>query len=171
MSAPAPEGSSIELVLERDLPELLPLLRAYCDFYETDPSDPALLALSRRLLADPGREGVQLIARDGGSLAVGFATVFWTWDTTVADRVGIMNDLFLSPGARGHGLAEALIEACREQCARRGAARLDWVTGPGNTRAQAVYDRIGAVREGWLSYTIGVGAGERDPSAEEGERG
>jgi GNAT superfamily N-acetyltransferase len=168
MSAPGPEGHSIELVLERDLPDLLPLLRAYCDFYETEPSDAALLELSRRLLADPGREGLQLIARDARSQAVGFATVFWTWDTTVADRVAIMNDLYVSPGARGSGLAEGLIEACREQCARRGAARLDWVTGPGNARAQAVYGRIGAVREEWLSYTIAVERGDGAAAADGG---
>jgi len=168
MSAPGPEGRSIELVRERDLPDLLPLLRAYCDFYETEPGDRALLALSRRLLADPGREGLQLIARDGRSLAVGFATVFWTWDTTVADRVAIMNDLYVSPAARGRGLAEGLIAACREQCALWGAARLDWVTGPGNARAQAVYDRVGGVRERWLSYTIGVERGDGAGAAEEG---
>jgi len=167
VTAPGPEGHSIELVRERDLPDLLPLLRAYCDFYETQPSDRALLALSRRLLADPGREGVQLIARDGSAPAVGFATVFWTWDTTVADRVAIMNDLYVSPGVRGRGLAEGLIEACREQCALWGAARLDWVTEPGNVRAQAVYDRIRAVREGWLSYTIGVERGDGAAAAEE----
>ncbi len=39
-------------------------MRAYCDFYEVDPSDDALLALSRALIADPDREGVQFLARD-----------------------------------------------------------------------------------------------------------
>jgi GNAT superfamily N-acetyltransferase len=163
MSAPGSGGEVIALVREHDLPELLPLLRGYCDFYETAPRDAALLELSRTLLADPGREGVQLIARDGRSVAVGFATVFWSWDTTEASRVGIMNDLYVAPQARGRGLADALITACTEQCAARGAARLDWVTGPANRRAQAVYDRFGAKREPWLSYTIAVAG--REPAA------
>jgi GNAT superfamily N-acetyltransferase len=161
MSAPGSAGQSVELVRERDLAELLPLMRAYCDFYETAPADEALLAVSRALIADPVLEGVQLIARDAGARAVGFATVFWSWDTTEAERVGIMNDLYVAPEARGGGFAGPLIEACREQCARRGAGRLDWVTGRGNARAQAVYDRIGAVREQWVSYTIGVERAER----------
>jgi hypothetical protein len=42
-----------------DLPELLPLMRAYCDFYQVAPGDQALLELSRALLADPQREGLQ----------------------------------------------------------------------------------------------------------------
>ena len=56
----------ISVVGEADLEELLPLLRGYCDFYEVAPSDEALLAVSRALIADPEREGLQLIARDAG---------------------------------------------------------------------------------------------------------
>ena len=58
-----------------------------------------------------------------------------------------MNDLFVSEAARGGGFAEALIEACRQECGRRGAARLTWQTAPSNERAQAVYDRVGGHRE------------------------
>ena len=43
----------IATVTEADLPELLPLMRGYCDFYEVGPSDDALLAMSRTLIADP----------------------------------------------------------------------------------------------------------------------
>ena len=86
---------------EGDLDELLPLMRAYCDFYEVEPSDDELLALSRALIADPEREGVQLLARDDAGAAVGFATVFWSWTTTRAGRLAVMNDLYVAPGARG----------------------------------------------------------------------
>src|SRR5207248_600146 len=82
---------TVERVAEADLTELLPLMRAYCDFYEVAPSDEALLALSRGLIADPEREGVQLLAREGRP--VGFATIFWSWATTSAERIGVMNDL------------------------------------------------------------------------------
>jgi GNAT superfamily N-acetyltransferase len=129
-------------------------MRAYCDFYETAPSDQALLDVSRALLADPDLEGVQLIARDARSTAVGFATVLWSWDTTEAGRIGIMHDLFVAPPARGSGVAEQLIQTCVERCKKRGAVRLEWQTGPDNDRAQAVYDRIGGVREPWLLYTL-----------------
>jgi hypothetical protein len=55
----------ITMVGSADLPELLPLARAYCDFYQVAPGDQALLELSQALLADPQREGLQLLARDG----------------------------------------------------------------------------------------------------------
>ena len=141
---------------EGELDELLPLVRAYCDFYEVSPSDEALLALSRALIADPEREGVQLLARDEEGRALGFATIFWSWATTSAQRIGVMNDLFVAPEARGTGAAEALIEACRAECARRGAGKLTWQTAPDNLRAQAVYDRVGAVREQWLDFWLPV---------------
>jgi GNAT superfamily N-acetyltransferase len=108
--------SAIATVTEADLPDLLPLVRAYCDFYGVAPSDDALLAMSRALIADPEREGLQLIARDHGSgEAIGFATIFWSWSTTAAARIGTMNDLYVAPGGRGSGVADDLIRACLER--------------------------------------------------------
>jgi GNAT superfamily N-acetyltransferase len=146
----------ITRVTEQDLAELLPLVRAYCDFYEVSPSDEALLALSRALIADPEREGVQLVGRDDEGRAVGFATVYWSWATTSAERIGVMNDLFVKAEARGTGLAEALIAACRSECAARGAGQLTWQTAPDNDRAMKVYDRVGATREQWVDYWLPV---------------
>jgi GNAT superfamily N-acetyltransferase len=144
----------IERVGAADLEELLPLMRSYCDFYEVSPTDADLLALARALIDDPEHEGVQLLARDSGGLAAGFATLYWTWSTTSAFRIGVMNDLFVAERARGHGVADQLIEACRAECVRRGAHQLTWQTAPDNRRAQAVYDRIGATREQWIDYWL-----------------
>ncbi len=145
----------IERVGEGDLGELLPLMRGYCDFYEVAPSNDDLLALSRGLIADPEREGLQLLARDQGR-AVGFATIYWSWATTSAERIGVMNDLFVAPEARGTGLAESLIEACRAECATRGAGKLTWQTAPDNAAAIKAYDRVGATREQWVDYWLAV---------------
>jgi GNAT superfamily N-acetyltransferase len=139
-----------------DLPDLLPLVLAYCEFYDVAPVDDALLAVSRALIADPDREGVQLIARSESGEAVGFATVYWSWDTLVAARVGIMHDLFVIPPARGTGIADLLIEACVEECRRHGAVKLGWQTAPDNTRARRVYERVGAAREEWVDYWLSV---------------
>lgn len=144
----------ITLVTERDLPDLLPLMRAYCDFYLVEPIDEQLLALSRSLLADAKCEGFQVIARDEQGQAVGFATVYWTWSTLTASRTSILNDLYVDPEARGTGLAEALIEECRKRSAAHGTASMDWQTAKDNQPAQRVYERIGAKREEWLTYSL-----------------
>ena len=146
----------ISQVGEADLEDLLPLLRGYCDFYEVDPSDDALLALCRALIADPEREGLQLIAREPGGKAVGFATLYWTWQTLNAARLGVMNDLFVTSDARGSGLADRLIAACRERSADHGAGELAWQTAKDNHRAQAVYQRVGGHRSEWLDYSLPV---------------
>jgi GNAT superfamily N-acetyltransferase len=152
-------------VTEADLPDLLPLMRGYCDFYEVDPSDDALLALARELIADPD-QGVQLIARDEDGAAVGFATIFWTWSTLSAARLGVMNDLFVAESARGGGIADQLIAACVEHCRERGATELAWQTAHTNQRAQAVYDRLGAERDDrWLAYSLSVAPGATTPDS------
>lgn len=145
----------IATVAESDLPELAPLMRGYCDFYAVDPSDDALLAMARTLIADPEREGFQLIARDDAGHAIGFATVFWTWATSSASRIAVMNDLYVAPDARGSGAADELIAACADRTRERGAASLEWQTAHDNHRAQKVYDRVGGQRDDrWLSYSI-----------------
>ncbi|MGH9031901.1 MAG: GNAT family N-acetyltransferase, partial [Acidimicrobiia bacterium] len=74
----------IALVAEGVLPDLLPLMRDYCDFYGVSPPDERLLAMSRALIDDPRRGGIQLIARRSDGRAMGFATLFWSWSTLSA---------------------------------------------------------------------------------------
>ena len=148
--------TTIALAGEDDLPELLGLVRGYCDFYGVAPSDDELLAVSRALIADPDREGMQLLARDETGAAVGFATLYWSWQTLSASRLGVMNDLFVAPEARGRGVAESLIAACRDACRGHGARTLSWQTALDNERAKAVYDRVGARRSQWLDYSLDV---------------
>jgi GNAT superfamily N-acetyltransferase len=151
-----PADHTVAVVADDDLPELLGLVRAYLDFYEVTPSDDEMLALSRALIADPESEGVQFLARDGGGRAVGFASLFWTWTTTRGGRLGVMNDLFVDPAARGTGMADALIAACAQRCRERGVRWLEWQTATDNHRAQAVYERVGARRSQWLDYSLDV---------------
>jgi ribosomal protein S18 acetylase RimI-like enzyme len=152
---------AVTRVTRGDLDELLPLMRGYCHFYDVSPTDDALLALARTLITDPEREGVQLIARSEEG-AVGFATIYWSWATSIAARIGVMNDLFVSPAARGTGAAEALIRGCLEECRQHRAAQLTWQTAPDNERAQRLYDRLGAKRSHWVDYSFDVSDMSRD---------
>jgi ribosomal protein S18 acetylase RimI-like enzyme len=144
----------VEPVGEADLVELLPLMRAYCDFYEVEPGDADLEALAHALIADPQHEGVQLIARSEAGEPLGFATVYWSWQTLSAARAGVMNDLFVVPEARGQGVGRALIEECRRRCRERGAAQLVWETAPDNEAAQRLYRTLGAREGRWVTYEM-----------------
>jgi ribosomal protein S18 acetylase RimI-like enzyme len=144
----------ISLVEEADLGDLLPMMRAYCNFYEVAPSDAELEALVRALIADPQREGIQLIARAEGGAPLGFATVYWTWQTLSAARAGVMNDLFVVPEARSQGAGRALIEECRRLAREHGASELVWETAPDNATAQRLYDSLSDEKSTWTQYAL-----------------
>jgi GNAT superfamily N-acetyltransferase len=144
-----------ERVTERSLPELLPLLRGYCRFSGVDPSDDELLAVCRALIADPACEGVQFLARDGRGRPVGFASLFWTRAIWAAGRIGILGDLYVVEDARRHGIGEALVGACHDECRARGVRGLTWSTAADNAAARALNERVGArSREGWIDFWL-----------------
>ncbi|MGZ5365117.1 MAG: N-acetyltransferase family protein [Mycobacterium sp.] len=143
---------TIETVTASDLPELLPMMRGYCDFYRVDPPDDSLLALVNALIENAD-EGVQLIARGEGA-PLGFATIYWSWQTLYAARVGVLNDLYVESAARGTGTGRALIDRGLVLCRDRGAEKLVWETAPDNATAQRLYDGIGAAKSTWLSYQL-----------------
>jgi GNAT superfamily N-acetyltransferase len=144
----------ITAVGEGDLAELLPMMRAYCAFYEAAPGADRLEELARALIADPRHEGKQLIARGDDGEPLGFATLFWSWQTLDASRVGVMNDLFVVPSGRRRGVGRALIEECRARCREHGAAELVWETALDNETAQGLYESVGARDSRWISYAL-----------------
>lgn len=147
---------TIARVTAGDLPELMPLMWGYCEFYEASPSEQALETLCAELLAHPDTAGIQLIARTQDGIAVGFATLYWTYSTLSAGPIGLMNDLYVAPAVRGSGVGRSLIEACTVECAQQGVIALEWETAPDNARAQALYDGTGAARQEWVAYSLPV---------------
>jgi hypothetical protein len=82
----------------------------------------ALLALSRALLADPEREGLQLIAHARSDRR--FNRFLESWQILNGGCIAVLTDLFISEAAPGAGVADALIHACADECALAGLA--DW---------------------------------------------
>jgi GNAT superfamily N-acetyltransferase len=102
------------------------------------------------LAAHPAAE-VIVAERDGELL--GFAILFDLPEVVFARRCGQLDDLFVTPGARGQGIARALIaEACALGRAR-GWSHLRWIVPEGDVGAIALYDRIAAQAD-WRSYVI-----------------
>ena len=146
------DGVEIRPAREDEIEELLPLMRAYCDFYESSPSDQGVIAMARTLISDPS-QGAVFIAREDGR-AIGFATLDWKWSMLKGARIGYLEDLFVDPDARGHGTADALIEACADRCRELGMPALEWLTAPDNHRAQKVYNRTGAESDTYVEYDL-----------------
>jgi len=97
------EGYSLEIVSEADLDDLLPLMRAYCDFYETAPSDAQLLALSRALPPHLGAEIVDFTLDEGTIKLDGMADSFATVDRVkkALDLNGYFRDIQVTHATAG----------------------------------------------------------------------
>ena len=146
------EGVEIRAAREDEIDEMLPLIRAYCEFYETEPQDEGLREMSRTLITDAS-QGAVFIARKDGK-AVGFATLDWKWSSLKAARIGYLEDLFVDPESRGNGIADALIQVCADRCRELGMPAIAWLTAPDNRRAQRVYNRAGAEYDAFLEYDL-----------------
>jgi GNAT superfamily N-acetyltransferase len=146
------EGVEVRPAHTDEIEEMLPLIRAYCEFYETEPDDEGLRSMFETLINEPS-QGAVFIARDGGK-AVGFATLDWKWSSLKAARIGYLEDLFVDPEARGRGIADALIEVCAARCRELGMPAMEWLTAPDNHRAQKVYDRTGAESGTYMEYDL-----------------
>src|SRR5260370_23987267 len=125
----------------KDRPKLLDLIEGYFAFYRTPFARPKVEALLDRLEQDPGL-GVQLVAESEGRLQ-GFASLYACLDTLVADRILVMNDLFVDPSFRNHGFGAALSDPSLASVPAHGYARLAWAPAPDTKDPQPFYDRHG----------------------------
>ena len=64
-----------------------------------------------------------------------------------------LQDLFADPRSRGNGVGAALIEAVRQEAARRGVTNVYWMTHETNATARKLYDRV-ARRTGFIEYDL-----------------
>ncbi len=146
------EGVEVRPAREDEIDELMPLMRAYCEFYDSSPPEEEVTEMLRTLITDPS-QGAVFIAREGDR-AVGVATLDWKWSSLKGARIGFLEDLFVDPDARGGGIADALIEICADRCRELGMPAMQWATAPDNFRAQKVYNRTGAVPETLIEYDL-----------------
>ena len=146
----------VRLAEREDRPQLLELIKGYFAFYRTTfPAESKIETMLDLLERDPAL-GVQLVAEEGVRLH-GFASLYACLDTLVADRILVMNDLFVDPSLRNRGVGAALFDASLAYATAHGYARLDWVTAADNQDAQRFYDRHGGRRGPWVSYSATPG--------------
>jgi GNAT superfamily N-acetyltransferase len=148
-----PAALDIAPIAATELEALLPLIAAYQRFYAVDDVDEERnRAFFSRFLA-PSDDGLLLGARVDGELK-GYACLYWHFSSLIPAETVLMNDLFVSEAARGHGVGRALIEASAAVARERGAAHLEWATTPDNRTAQRLYDSTGAERSEWVEYEL-----------------
>jgi GNAT superfamily N-acetyltransferase len=84
---------------------------------------------------------------------VGFALVFALPEAVFGTMCGVLDDLFVTPAARGQGVARALLAEAAAHGEAAGWSHLRWLVPEGDDAAIRLYDRI-ARRAPWRSYVI-----------------
>lgn len=137
-----------------DATRFAPLLAAYSDALlgRETPSAPDE-AYARKLLSDAEPVAIVAGAVLDGRL-VGFALYYDLPEAISGLRAGQLDDLYVDPPARGHGVAQALIARLVEEGAGLGWMHLRWMV-PEKNPASALYDRI-AERAPWRNYVIRI---------------
>ena len=142
----------IERVSEKNLDELLPLIEQYQQFYDVIGMSPAW---NREFFSQFGESsplGCQFIYRQNQS-PVGFSTVYFCYASTIAAKVGVLNDLYVLPESRGQGIGRELIRYSYHYAISHGAVRLQWSTACDNNQAQGLYDALEAKKSACYFYT------------------
>ena len=77
---------------------------------------------------------------------------FSTWDGVAGVY---LEDLFVRPQFRRHGLARALLATLARECVDNGYTRLSWAVLDWNVNAIALYDAVGGHQQSdWITYRV-----------------
>jgi ribosomal protein S18 acetylase RimI-like enzyme len=125
----------------------------YCEFYETV-VPPDVTAETWRRLLEPGGPVEGLVAERDGEV-VGFVNCVIHPSTWATAESCYLEDLFVSPAARGTGAGRSLIEAVVERARSRGLETVYWHTREDNARARALYDTF-TKADDFVRYVVGA---------------
>ena len=106
-------------------------------------------------ITDPDHDVKALLVRDASGTAVGLAHYRPYFRPLAAAVAGHLDDLFVTPAARGTGAVDALLEALRTIARPRGWRKIRWITADDNYRARSKYDQV-AERTTWMTYDMQV---------------
>jgi ribosomal protein S18 acetylase RimI-like enzyme len=138
-----------------DLDPLVPLFAGYLEFYQV----PKPLGQIRDFLqARLVKADAQLfVARDERGEAQGFVQLYPLQASLALASSWLLSDLYVAPSARRQGVAEALMNAARDFAQASGACGLQLETAKTNLAGQALYERLGYVRdEIYYSYWLAL---------------
>jgi GNAT superfamily N-acetyltransferase len=126
-----------------DVPAILGFIRELAEF-EREPD--AVLATEADLLRDgwgvPARFTAIIADYDGAP--AGFALYFTTYSTWRGHHGIRLEDVYVTPSLRSHGIGKALLARLARIAVDQGCPRLEWDVLEWNESAIAFYHRVGA---------------------------
>jgi GNAT superfamily N-acetyltransferase len=136
-------GLTIQSATEQDVPLILVFIKALAEYERLADACVATEEGLRETLFGARPYAECVIARWKGEPA-GFALFFHNYSTFLA-RPGIyLEDLFVNPSFRGHGIGKALLRHLAKLALERNCGRLEWSVLDWNESAIGFYKSLGA---------------------------
>jgi GNAT superfamily N-acetyltransferase len=145
------DAPTIRAALPGDEAAWRQLWRGYCDFYDAQVPDAVTQHTWKRIL-DPDSRILCIVAEVDGQV-YGFANCVVHEATWEIQAVCYLEDLYVTPAARGHGIGRALLEWLRNAMRAEGWARLYWHTRADNAEARRLYDKLTAADD-YVRYLV-----------------
>lgn len=137
-----------------DVPVILELVRELA-VYEREPDavEATEGMLEAALFGERPAASCHVAELDGQ--VVGFALWYVTFSTWKGLPGLWLEDLFVRPAARGHGLGKALLQTLAAVCVERGYPRFEWWVLDWNEPSIGFYRSLGAVpQDEWTVFRV-----------------
>jgi ribosomal protein S18 acetylase RimI-like enzyme len=126
-----------------DIPQLLTLVRRYWDFERIEGFAALRIeVLLKELVTHPAERGLAWVA-ESQRVLVGYLIAVLVMSLEHGGLMAEVDELFVLPEERAHGIGTALLAAAEADLAQRGCQRLQLQLAAGNTRARGFYERLG----------------------------
>ncbi len=145
---------SLKMATEQDVPIILSFIKALAEYERLADAVIATEEGLRQTLFGPKPYAECVIARWQGQPA-GFALFFHNYSTFLG-RPGIyLEDLFVKPELRGHGVGRALLQHLARLAQERNCGRLEWSVLDWNESAIGFYKSLGAIPlDEWTIFRV-----------------
>ena len=130
----------IQQLTEETVIHISPLFNAYRMFYEQESNVEAATDFIKERLQN--KESIIFAAKIDNHY-VGFTQLYPTFSSVAMKRAFILNDLFVIEEYRKNGVAKALMDTAFQFAIHQGARFITLETGANNTKAQALYEKMG----------------------------
>ncbi|MCA0376720.1 MAG: GNAT family N-acetyltransferase [Gemmatimonadetes bacterium] len=154
MSTPHDARLALRAATRADVPVIRALIEGLADYERLRHECVATDAQLEATLFGARPYAEVVLAEWEGAVA-GFALFFHNYSTFLA-RPGIyLEDLFVQPALRGHGIGKALLVHLAHLAVARGCGRLEWSVLDWNVDAIGFYTKLGArPNDAWTVYRV-----------------
>ena len=137
-----------------DVPVILRFVRELAIYEKALDEVVATEATVEQSLFDEGARAFAFICEDAGE-PIGFAVCFYSYSTWLARNGLYLEDLYVTPEARGRGAGKALLQYLARLAVEEGCGRFEWSVLDWNTPAIDFYESVGArAQSEWTTYRL-----------------